>query len=294
MRIRCGVYHVQARFTRAVNFVHGPALVALVTPAVGDGPINIVARTLDGVTDTSILKITRTHFIVDGVAHPKRLLHKYSAAMKVGPAAAPVFMENLRHCEDVLWQQAPPHSLPHLVAAPATSRFAQCLATRVRRGMRQLQRGEFAAGANTLKGLGCGLTPSGDDFLAGFLLGCRIVEKLRGVDLAARRRTILAHALGGNLLSNVFLHCAAEGRPFACTRNLIRALARPDTAAVRACTERLLAVGATSGADTATGFVCAVRTESCRNSRSRIPSAVSAPRIHPFIHSSAYSPGSLS
>jgi len=256
--LRCGVYRVQAHFARAVNFVRGPALVALVTPAVGDGPINIVARTLAGVTDTSILKITRTHFVLDGVAHPKRLLHKYAAAMNIAPAAAPVLVENLRHCEDVLRHQAPPHSLPHLVAAPGTSRFAQCLATRLRRGMRQMRRGTVAAGARTLKGLGCGLTPSGDDFLCGFLLGCRVVEKMRGVDLASTRRTILAHALGGNLLSNAFLHCAAEGRPFMCTRNLIFALARPDTAVVRACTERLLAVGATSGADTATGLLAAL------------------------------------
>jgi len=256
-RIRCGVYRVQARFIRAVNFVCGPALVALVTPDVGDGPINIVARTLAAVTDASVLKVTRTHVILDGVAHPKRRMHRYSAAMHVGPAAAPVFMENLRHCEEVLRQQAPPHSMPQLLATPGRSRFAQCLATRLRRGVRQLQRGEFAAGAGTLKGLGCGLTPSGDDFLAGFLLGCRVIEKLRGVDLAVQRHTILTHALGGNLLSNAFLHCASEGRPFACIRKLICALARPKAAAVRACTERLLAVGATSGADTAMGFLAA-------------------------------------
>jgi hypothetical protein len=256
--IRCGVYRVQARFTRAVNFVCGDKLVALVTPAVGDGPLNIVVPSLESVTDTSVLVVTRTHVALDGVAHAKRHVQRYRARVPVKRSDTQIVMHNVRHCAAVVQQHAPAHSIVRLMTDAQRSRFTQCLAARLRHGVRQMQRGAFAAGARTLKGLGCGLTPSGDDFLTGFLLGCRVVEQLHGVDLRATRRTILTHALGGSPLSNAFLRCAAAGRPFAPTHALLQALAQPNTAAVRTCTMHLLAVGATSGADTAAGLLCAL------------------------------------
>ncbi len=258
-RIRCGVYRPHARFVHAVDFVCGGALAALVTPDIGDGPLNIVAQGLRALTDASVLEVTRTHFIVDGVAHAKRALRAYSARVSAAPQSAPVFLRNVRMCADAVHAHAPPQSVPRLLAGTAHTGFTRCLAAQMRRGIRQLQRGEFAAGTHTLKGLGYGLTPSGDDFLAGFLLGCRVLETMRGLDLAARRRTILRHALGANPLSNAFLRCAHAGWPSARMSALLCALAQPGGADVPASTKRVLAVGATSGADTASGFLTALR-----------------------------------
>ena len=124
-------------------------------------------------------------------------------------------------------------------------------------------RGRLRAGATALAGLGGGLTPAGDDFLVGAMLGawlthptpaslCRVLA-----DAAAPRTTILSAA---------FLRAAARGECSAAWHTLLAALSRrPDradasirsktcqvyTAAVRS----VMAHGATSGADALAGFL---------------------------------------
>ena len=62
-----------------------------------------------------------------------------------------------------------------------------------------------------LCGLGLGLTPSGDDWLAGWLVGMRLRPSAR--DWQATGQAILAVAQQHtNLISLAFLQCAARGQ----------------------------------------------------------------------------------
>jgi hypothetical protein len=104
----------------------------------------------------------------------------------------------------------------------------------------------------SLLGRGPGLTPSGDDVLAGYLLACRAfgvpAEILSAAILrdAATRTTALSRSL---------LRLAADGWCIRQAAALIASLARcdPDPAALRA----LLAVGSSSGAALAAGIAAA-------------------------------------
>jgi hypothetical protein len=103
-----------------------------------------------------------------------------------------------------------------------------------------------------LLGHGPGLTPSGDDLLAGYLLGCRAF----GVDAADIRRQIVAMAPGRTTsLSAALLRHAADGWCIPQVAAVIAALGRaaPDPDAVRA----LLAVGSSSGSALGAGIVAA-------------------------------------
>jgi len=111
-----------------------------------------------------------------------------------------------------------------------------------------------AGAARRLLGRGSGLTPSGDDLLAGFLVGCaaygRPAGDVRGVVLDEGRRTtdlsaaLLRHAARGEALPEVtrLLVAMSEGRGIA-------------TAAAE-----LVRVGHTSGTALAIGAVAAART----------------------------------
>ncbi len=66
-------------------------------------------------------------------------------------------------------------------------------------------------------------------------------------------------AKGENVLSGTFLRLAKEGLLFETMKQLVEALFRGGEREVRQCTGELLAVGATSGADLATGFFMTVR-----------------------------------
>jgi hypothetical protein len=106
--------------------------------------------------------------------------------------------------------------------------------------------------ALALLGRGPGLTPSGDDVLAGLLIGARAF----GVDLDGLAAAIAMHAPARTTaLSSQLLRSARDGHAIRALVNVVSVLA--DAARVDAATLALLRVGHTSGAALATGLVIA-------------------------------------
>ncbi len=106
--------------------------------------------------------------------------------------------------------------------------------------------------AARLAGLGSGLTPAGDDWLAGMLLWVWLAHPqpqevgARVVAAAAPRTTALAAA---------FLRCAAQGECDVAWQELLNALAAEHPVAIETALAAALAHGATSGADRLAGFL---------------------------------------
>lgn len=112
--------------------------------------------------------------------------------------------------------------------------------------------------AEQLMGLGPGLTPSGDDMLAGLLVTLRAVGSAAGVGRAVWLADWLAAAVTFDArtrttpISATLLHCAARGEAGLETIAVLRGLTgrQPLEPAVH----RLLRLGHTSGADLAWGI----------------------------------------
>ena len=104
-----------------------------------------------------------------------------------------------------------------------------------------VRRGDLTAACCRLQGRGAGLTPSGDDVLAGILLVCAIDPGCRGalVRLARSART--------TDLSRAYLRWAAAGQSIEPAHALLDASAAHDPAAMGRAARSLAAVGATSG-----------------------------------------------
>lgn len=121
--------------------------------------------------------------------------------------------------------------------------------------LRQLADGDPAS-VLALLGLGPGLTPLGDDVLAGWLataVACRhprLAPVRDAVTAAARRRT--------TTLSSTLLGCAGRGEVVPDHRSLLQALARGDTEAARPLLDAVLGIGATSGAGMVLGTLLAL------------------------------------
>lgn len=128
--------------------------------------------------------------------------------------------------------------------------------------------GDVVHAVGALIGLGAGLTPSGDDFLCGFLCaaGCIAAEPRGAADSpAADPRRAQAWAIGRAVedgaaatgaISASFLKCAARGF-FPRDLNMAAAsIAADDRFAAAASIGSLCDMGHSSGADTATGFLC--------------------------------------
>ena len=187
----------------------------------------------------------------------------YNSRLRVGPIEAAKLESNLGVLEKLLRASAPARSVAFLIddrgGRTLASAFEKELARRLGAGVARLAHGDLAGGASQIKGLGYGLTPSGDDFLAGFLLGMHALEMAAGIDLAAPRQAVRAAARGANPFSEALLRSAAEGRCFERATSLIRALFEGAEADVERHARRLFAVGASSGADLGVGLLFALK-----------------------------------
>ena len=121
-----------------------------------------------------------------------------------------------------------------------------------------------AEAARRLVGLGPGLTPSGDDIVAGLLLALRLVG---GVVADGSGAVSLADQLAATVtgcardrttpVSAALLHCAARGAGAAEVIAVLQALGGRESAGP--AVTRLLAAGHTSGADLAWGIAAGCR-----------------------------------
>ncbi len=114
-----------------------------------------------------------------------------------------------------------------------------------------VRRGDLAAAARRLQGRGAGLTPSGDDVLAGILLVCAMDPACRG---ALGR---LARSARTTALSRAYLRWAAEGQSIQPAHTLLDAAADGDPNAMGRAARSLAAVGATSGRSLIAGVALA-------------------------------------
>lgn len=111
-----------------------------------------------------------------------------------------------------------------------------------------------------LIGLGPGLTPAGDDFIAGFLLACRYLEfinflKLPKLDLESFKTEVKSRT---NLISTMSIILAIGGRPSEIIGDLIYNFFSCKNDEIIRNILQLIELGCTSGTDILTGILLAL------------------------------------
>lgn len=115
-----------------------------------------------------------------------------------------------------------------------------------------------------LAGLGPGLTPSGDDLLAGFVAAWTLIGESLGQDGTACERVTAAVVAGAERgaspLGRVWLAHACRGELLEPMTRYVAALLADDPGDLGAAVRGALAVGASSGTDWMVGFLLAAAT----------------------------------
>jgi hypothetical protein len=170
---------------------------------------------------------------------------------------------NLSLASAALLECAPAKSLAFIFDRSRSRHFASAFETafftHVMIGVETMLQGDILGGLCSLKGVGFGLTPSGDDFIAGFLFGLYLLQQSYRSDLAALRTIIYDSARSGNLLSNTFLSLASQGRFSGRLKNFVGALLMYDSSHMIPALQQVLSIGSTSGADLLCGLFFALR-----------------------------------
>jgi hypothetical protein len=255
---------------QACNLVTpGGAVISLVTPAVGDGPFNIVLRDgedlLAGIAPHAEVTLEPGRLVLDGlevclagalVWEPRPdwdvLRARYTPAVLAGTLSSLQAL-NAPHVSHSTF-------FPLVGGGQATAsgfgaaRWRQAWPAIV--DLRAGWKGELArlhAGACGLAGLGNGLTPAGDDLLVGLMLRAWLAHPdpeplCREIATAAAPRT--------TTLSAAYLRAAAQGQCSASWHALLDALLQRQEGRIVQAMRKVLAHGATSGADSLIGFLC--------------------------------------
>ncbi|HOW90150.1 MAG TPA: DUF2877 domain-containing protein [Elusimicrobiales bacterium] len=253
-----GIYRLHSAFRNAINFRGQKGLVvSLVTRKTGNGPLNIVMKHLP--RGASRLRVTGFKLYVDEnclEADPGR---HYDSSVPVRALDRGLFRKNLDLLKDWLCACAPHKSMCFLFSRSAGSGFKRPFERRMLRAMRAaarlLDEGFYAKGARGLRGLGFGLTPSGDDFLCGFLTGVSFVEGCFRADLSGIMDAVYDNALTDNVISGSFTWCAYNGRVNEKVKLLLEALSGPDRTRLCSAAGAAIRSGHTSGADFCAGLV---------------------------------------
>lgn len=255
--IPLGVYKCHSRFDNAVNFERKGVVVSLVNPKAGNGSLNIVFKKIP----TAINKFScdKRNFYFDDIKVLKKDLKKYKSEIFVCKSKVGQFFEGMQEFKAALCKHAPSGSLVFLLDKKREKHFNKGFKKeflkRMIEGVSDLTLCDFEKGAGKIKGLGFGLTPSGDDFLGGYLLGMNIVERLIGKKLSKIKNEIRAAALGKNAISNTFINCSKNALAGEKINKLMEALYSADKSKILRETKTLIKSGHTSGSDIATGIL---------------------------------------
>lgn len=113
---------------------------------------------------------------------------------------------------------------------------------------------DFFGSVRMFKGKGYGLTPSGDDFIAGVLYGIHFLEKIEGIEHQKVKQKVFKIASGKNLFSNNMLNMALNAQYFIRLKDFLSALFYPELSETKESFQQLVSTGHTSGADLLAGF----------------------------------------
>ena len=257
-QIRRGRYTLHSKFASAANFFSDDAFAFVVDSRAGAGPLNIV---VEGTAPDSVrsLEIHNGSFHLDENRISIKDSALYDSDIHIDGFNRTLFRHNQRVLEDALIKYSPPRSLAFLIdhkrKTEFTSSFDRAIVKRLEEGLKKLLAGDYRGGGEMMKGIGYGLTPSGDDFISGFLVALNVRQRILHTDLSPAIKTLHQAAKGGNVFTNAFLDCASRGHVSEKFKRLIHALCHSEEDEIVSCTRRLLSVGATSGADQAVGFL---------------------------------------
>lgn len=222
---------VLASFPKACYLRVAGGIAGLVAPEVQPGPLSVG---LDG--------------------PPPRL--KPGDSVRVGPGTLASGAWRLDLAGAPIWTGALPSPDDAAAAIPAVldalAPLARaCLVPQERAAVARnhLAAGNVQAAADVLAGSGPGLTPAGDDALAGILFARRALGLAPAGELEAVARSVRTTDL-----ATAFLLWAARGQALAPVHDLLGAAVTGDLRATRRAAAALGAIGHSSGADIAQGL----------------------------------------
>ena len=285
---KAGLFKVHSRFEHVTNFMlegdsgstDSTSLISLVDEVIGPGPFNIVVNHDNEEFFNSLFIDTKGFnlgFNTGNLRYNFEPVNCYDSSIKIDTLSDETmtrFYLNMSYLESSLIEYAHPKSLVFLLDEEREKNFSGAFEkefiARIKASVNLLFGIEPLLGIKGLKGIGFGLTPSGDDFIAGFFVAKYLdasIHKQDMLDVSAKINSLCQEALGENLLSNSFLKSTGQGHINGKFKKLIHSLISGDRQDIEENAGEFMNHGATSGADLATGLTLSLKELFCEKKR---------------------------
>jgi len=259
-KISSGEYIIHSRFRNSINFYYKEKLITLGNKKIGSGPSNIIfeKNCFDNIKKIIIFD---NSFYLDNEKFTIEKEKIYSSDLIISNFDINSFYKNLKVFERYLKIFSKDRGLLPLIDENIENNknFINNFTKRIYEGMNYLFNIDLIEGIRLIKGVGVGLTPSGDDFISGLLTALKVLEIINKENNSYLRKIIYDNAKGDNLISNNFLFYASEGLFFERTKKLILSLFYGNESEIVDSTLSILQIGETSGVDFSTGFLITLK-----------------------------------
>ena len=258
-----GTFVLHSRFNNVVNFINGQNQLAYVTTKEDILASNAIFVPGVKLRTISSMTISSQTITLDNVRLDREKMSIYDSGIHFKDVDFAVFESRLLEIPSLYPELFPEKSLFFLFHKENekffTSGFDQQFMLNAKKSCEFILSDEIVKGIKAIRGTGYGLTPSGDDFTAGFLLGLHFNECKYKIDLSELRNEIYHTAIGSNLLTNSFLINAKNRKYFKPLKKILLLLGGEKHSSIKDELEQLLSIGATSGADFFSGYLFPIK-----------------------------------
>lgn len=289
--VKNGKYTIHSEFTKVVNLISRDKnncklsvnIVSIVTTYIGSGPNNIVINHPKYIDHIKKIEITdeklKLNFGNKIVYFDRNKLEIYNSSIKKSikfkstdinrDFNKETLLRKLNFLQDILLEISPERSLIFLLNRKLEKndrktsfqrKFEEKIFKGVELILTALKSDKISiTGLKIIKGLGFGLTPSGDDFLVGMCIALNFKSSLTKTNYSKMVDQIYNTNISENLLSNTFIYYAKEGKVYENFKSLLISLIGGKESEIYDLSRKILDQGATSGTDTLVGFILAMQ-----------------------------------
>lgn len=254
-------YYIHSKFKNSINFYNDERIITIGNKYIGSGPTNIIFDDISMFNDETFLYINKDIIQFGTIKIKIDKTKIYDSKINIVEFNMEKFIENIELFENYVKLLSNGKGISLLLedSVKTDDNLFDKFTIKIRNGVEKLFEGDLIKGIKEIKGVGVGLTPSGDDFIYGFLVGLSVIEIIHNKKLSNLKKLIYENAKGENLISNNFLYCASEGLFFEKTKNLIISLFYGDEREILERVTKILQIGETSGVDFSVGLILTLK-----------------------------------
>ena len=257
--INKGKFRIHSIFTNVHNYYNQTGMVSLVSTRVGRGPNNIAVTELPEAAGS--IEILKNSLVCNCKELQFNKNNLYFSFLTAYIEDRTMLLNQIDYLITELQADFKHKGLSYLLYPAVNNedfnKFERTVYETVKAAV--AAQSSLVSLTQKMKGIGKGLTPSGDDFNCGLLYALAYLEKSGLKTTKNISRKCYRAALGRNKISNNFLKYAYLGAFYEDFKNLLRAMALNNREQMKIYGKKVLAMGHSSGADLLTGFFITIK-----------------------------------